>query len=192
MASNPTDPRTSRRAIPWRLLGWATAAALLLVPLIAMRFTREVNWTLSDFIFAGVMFGLVGGTLELAFRKSGDRFYRGGVALAVATSFLLVWINGAVGIIGDESNPANLMFFAVIAVALIGAIVARFRADGMARAILLAALAQMLVAIIALAGGLGASEPPGMAGVVLLIGIFAVMWLASAALFQRAVRRLGA
>jgi hypothetical protein len=173
---------------PWRLLGWGTAAALLLLPLVAMQFTSEVNWTPADFVFAAVMFALVGGTLELAVRKSGNLFYRGGVAVAVAATFLLVWINGAVGIIGDEGNPANLMFFGVIAVALVGAIVARFQPDGMARAMFLAALAEMLVAVIALVGRLGANEPPGMAGVLVLIGFFAVMWAASGLLFLKAAR----
>lgn len=187
MASNPTSD-VERHGFPWRLIGWGTAAALLLLPLVAMQFTSEVNWTPADFVFAAVMFALVGGTLELAVRKSGNLFYRAGVAVTVATTFLLVWINGAVGIIGDEGNPANLMFFGVIAVALVGAIVARFQADGMARAMFLAALAEILVAAIVLAGRLGASEPPGMAGVLIIVGFFALMWAASGALFLKAAR----
>jgi len=187
MASNPPSAG-ARRALPWRIIGWGLAAALLLLPLVAMQFTSEVNWSAADFVFAAVMFALVGGTFELAFRKSGNLCYRGGVAVAVAASFLLVWINGAVGIIGDEGNPANLMFLGVIAVALAGAIVARFEAGGMARAMFLAALSQALVGMIALVGRLGAAEPPGMAGVLVLIGCFALMWAASGALFQKAAR----
>jgi len=187
MASNANGGEQGR-SLPWRIIGWGTAGALLLLPLVAMQFTHEVNWTAADFIVAGVMFGLVGGTLELTVRNNGNRWYRGGVAVAVTTTFLLVWVNGAVGIIGDEGNAANLMFFGVIAVAMVGAIATRFKAAGMARAMFLAALAEVLVAVIALVGRLGANEPPGMIGVIILIGFFAAMWLASALLFREAAR----
>lgn len=55
--ANGTNGEGAWRLNPWRVLGWGTAAALLLTPLIAMRFTSEVNWTASDFALAGVMIG---------------------------------------------------------------------------------------------------------------------------------------
>jgi hypothetical protein len=184
MASNAK--RAGCRKMPWRVLGWGIAAVLLLLPLIAMQFTTEVNWTASDFVFAAIVFGLVGGTFELAVRKSGNLWYRGGVAMALATAFLLVWINGAVGIIGDEGNPANLMFLAVIAIAGAGAVVARFEAAGMARAMAMAAVAEGVVGLITLFYRLGANEPPFFPGVPMLIGFFALAWLLSAWLFAKA------
>ena len=42
-----------------RILGWLGVAAILIAPAIAMRFTTEVNWTQSDFVFAGIL--LIGG-----------------------------------------------------------------------------------------------------------------------------------
>jgi len=171
----------SQRRLPWRWLGWGGAVALLLVPLVL-----QFPWTLSDFIFAGAVFGIVGGTFELAIRKSGNRWYRGGVAVALATSFLLVWLNGAVGIIGNEDNPANLMFMVVILMAIAGAIAARFEAPGMARAMFVAAGAETLIAVIVLANRLGATEPPGFPGVPILIVGFAGMWGLSGFLFRRA------
>jgi hypothetical protein len=177
MASN------AKTRVPWRLVGWGAAALLLLVPLLA-----NAPWTLSDFVFAGTVFALVGGTLELAVRKSGNGWYRGGVAVGLATAFLLVWINGAVGIIGSEDNPANLMFLAVILIAIAGAVVARFEAAGMARAMVVAAAAETLVGAIALVGRLGADEPPFFPGVLLLIGFFAGTWLLSGYLFHRATQ----
>lgn len=176
----------SGRGIPWRLIGWGAAAMLLLLPLVAMQFTAEVNWTPADFVFAAVMFGTVGGTFELAVRASGSGAYRGGVAMALATAFLLVWINLAVGIIGNEDNPLNLMFFGVIAAALVGAIAARFEAAGMARAMAVAAAIQAAVGIGVFIADAGATEPPGRFGLLPLIEFFAGMWLASAWLFRRA------
>ena len=99
-----------------------------------------------------------------------------------------MWINGAVGIIGDEGGSANLMFIGVILVALVGAIVARFRADGMARAMAVAAVAEALVAVPVVVLGLGANEPPGLLGILVLIGGFTGMWAGSALLFRKATQ----
>jgi hypothetical protein len=175
-----------RQRVPWRMLAWGAAAAVVVAPAIAMQFTQEVNWTAFDFGFAIAMVLLVGGTFELAVRRSGNRYYRSGVAVALATAFLLVWINGAVGIIGDEGNAANLLFLGVIALAIGGSVVARFEAPGMARAMTVAAAAEAMLGLVVLIRGLGANEPPGLAGVLLLIGVFALMWLVSAWLFRRA------
>jgi hypothetical protein len=166
------------------LIGWGGAVALLALPLVL-----KFPWTLSDFIFAGAVFGIVGGTFELAVRKSGNRYYRGGVAVALATSFLLVWIIGAAGIIGSEDNPANLMFFVVILMAIAGAVAARFEAAGMARAMFVAAAAETLIAVIVVADGLGATEPPGFPGVPILVLAFAGMWGLSGFLFRQAAAR---
>ena len=37
-------------------------------------------------------------------RKTGDAAYRTAVGVALAAAFLLIWVNGAVGIIGSENN----------------------------------------------------------------------------------------
>jgi len=83
----------------------------------------------------------------------GSIVYRAAVGVAVGAALLLIWINLAVGIIGDEGNPANLMHIGVLAVGIIGAIFARLRPLGMARVLLATAVAQMLVAMIAQIAG---------------------------------------
>jgi hypothetical protein len=88
--------------------------------------------------------------------------------------------NGAVGMVGDEGDPANLMFAAVLAIALLGAMLARFRAGGMAVATLAAAFAQ------AIAGGIGMLTDP-LGG--LFSTAFAGLGLLSAALFRKAARQ---
>lgn len=189
MASKATgDGNGGRSGVRWRLIGWGTAGALLLLPLVAMQFTTEVNWTIGDFVFAGLMFGIVGGTFELAVRASGNASYRLGAAIALATAFLLVWINLAVGIIGNEDNPLNLMFFGVIAAALVGAVVARFRADGMARAMAIAGVLQAAIGVGTFAFNISSTEPPGAIKLLLLIEFFAGTWFASAWLFRKAAR----
>jgi hypothetical protein len=153
-------------------------AVLLLLPLLAMQLTREVAWGPVDFAVAGVLLAGTGLLFELAVRKASNLAYRAAVGIALAATLLLIWINLAVGIIGNEGNPANLMYGGVLAVGLIGAVVARFRPGGMARALFATALAQALVAVIALVARLDAT--------VLLDGFFAAMWIGSALLFQRA------
>lgn len=172
----------------WRIAGWGLAALLLLLPLAAMQFTDEVDWSPGDFAFAAILFGGVGLVLELTFRRSAQVAYRCGVGVALAAAFLLIWINGAVGIIGDEDDPANLMYGVVLAVALVGAITPLFSAAGVARAMIAAACVQAMIAAIAFFAGLGAHEPPGPGGILLLNGIFVALWLLSAALFRRAAR----
>lgn len=92
-------------------------------------------------------------------------------------------MNLAVGIIGNEDNPANLMYGGVLAVAAIGAVVAGFRPRGMARALAATALAQALVALIAMIAGLGYTF--------ILTGFFVALWLTSARLFRQAARHQG-
>ena len=158
----------------WRAAGWSLAAALLLLPLIAMRFTAEVAWTPIDFAVAGVLIGSVGLAMELAVRASRDRFIRAGAAVAVLTAVALVWLNLSVGIIGDEANPANLVFLVVLAVALLGALLARGRPRGMALTMSATAFAQLAVAV--LTPGIAAPFTAG----------FAALWMLAAWLFRRA------
>jgi hypothetical protein len=184
--ANNGQAAVGEHGIPWRVLGWGLAVALLAIPFVAMQFTREVNWTASDFVFAGVVIGGCGLLFELLVRRSGRIAYRLGGAVAVLATFLLVWINAAAGIIGSEDNSANLMFLGVILVALAGAALARLRPGGMARAMAAAAVAEGAVGIVALALGLGANEPPGELGVQALNGFFVALWALSAWLFRRA------
>src|SRR5688572_14590172 len=113
------------RGSRWRIALWGTAALILLLPLVAMQFTHEVVWDETDFIVFGAMLAVACGTFELAARMTGNILYRAGVGVAVAAAFILVWINLAVGIIGSEDNPANLMYGGVLAVAIAGAKIGR-------------------------------------------------------------------
>jgi hypothetical protein len=155
---------------------------LLLVPLLAMQFTREVNWSVGDFIFAALMFGIVGALLELAVRTTRSRVHRAAIGVAIAASFLTVWVNGAVGMIGSEENPYNLLFLGVIGIALVGSVLARFRAAGMALAMAAAACAQAALGL----GGLATDLRGGILGTG-----FAGLWLISAALFRTAAQEGG-
>lgn len=179
--------RATSNANRWRLFGWGAAVALVLAPLVAMRLDAPgVNWTLGDFLFAIVMIGGTGILCELATRLSRNWAYRSAVALALLASFLMVWINAAVGIIGNEDDPTNLVFGVVLAIEIAGTIVAKAKAQGMVRAMAVTAGAQALIGISVFTRGIAANEPPGAFGLLILIEGFAALWLASALLFGKA------
>ncbi len=115
--------------------------------------------------------------------------YRIAVAIALGAAFLQIWINLAVGIVGNEDNPVNLGFYLVVATAGACAFTARLRADGMARAMLAVAGVQaLLAAVVATAPSTARDDPMGPAGVLALSGGFASLWLISAVLFHRSAR----
>jgi len=187
MAEIMRSPET-RSGIPWRIIGWGAAVALLATPFAAMQLDAEgVNWSVADFIVAGALFAIVGGLFELAVRLSRNGSYRGGVALALLASLLVIWSNLAVGIVGSENNPGNQLFFVALLVGIVGVLIARFRAAGMSWA-MVATAASLGVAFV-IATALRTDEPnvshwTELAGV----SVFGLVFLASAALFRRAAR----
>ncbi|MGC9343478.1 MAG: hypothetical protein ACP5E3_12310 [Bacteroidales bacterium] len=82
-----------------RLSGIFILIALLLsIPLIAMQFTDEVNWTFSDFIIMGVLLLSTGLMCELVIRKVRKVSRRIAFIAAILAVFFLIWAELAVGI----------------------------------------------------------------------------------------------
>ena len=160
------------------------AALILLLPLLAMQITDEVVWDLTDFAVAGALLVGTGLTYEVVARKAGNIAYRAAVGVSLAAALLIVWINLAVGIIGEPDDLANLMYVGVLAVGGIGAIIARFQPHGMARALFATALAQALVAVIALIAGMHHDMRE-----MVLNGFFVALFVGSALLFRNAARQ---
>lgn len=178
MAGMGTEQAGGQRGNRLRIAIWVLAAGLFLLPLVAMQFTDEVNWTAFDFVFWGVLLLIAGGVYELGTRLSPNRWYRAGFGVAVVTGFLVVWVNAAVGMIGDD-NPYNLLFLGAMGVGAAGALIAWFRPAGMARALYATAAAHGLVSVVALVAGWD------MLGAVLSL-CFVLPWLLSAGLFRKA------
>lgn len=96
--TDPT-PDHSQTGLPWRPIGWGSAALILLLPAVAMRYTTEIRWGAEDFLAAALLLGLAGGTLELAFRHRRDRRWVYVVTAGVVATLLLVWAELAVGLL---------------------------------------------------------------------------------------------
>jgi hypothetical protein len=163
----------------------------LSVPLAAMLFKiHGWAWGPGDFMVMWVLLSGAGFAYAWITRKTVHVTYRLATGLALVTGFILVWINGAVELIGDD-NPANAMYGGVLLVGLIGAAIARLRPDGMARALFATALAQFLVPVIALFFWRH-NFAPGALPVFGLNACFVMLFVGSALLFRHAARQPGA
>lgn len=185
MRESMTQLIQTRAVIRWVLI----TAAVLAVPLLAMVLklgvpdpgtgtTDGVNWGPMDFAIVGVLVLGAGLLFEFASARAGTGAHRAAVGIAVLAGLMLVWVNLAVGMIGDEGNPANLMYVLVLAVALICTSVARFEPREAAIVMFATAGAQALVAVIALVAGLDPTLPAD--------AFFIAAWIASGLLFRQA------
>lgn len=163
-------------------------ALLLLVPFVAMQVGADMHWSPFDFVAAGCLLFGAGLTFVLLARLGEATAYRLAVGVAVAAGLLLVWANLAVGLVGSEHHPANLLYGGVLAVALLGAFGARFRPLGMARAMFGAALTYVVVTAIALfawpPAGAAAEPSVNIANVLVANAAFATLWVVAGGLFR--------
>lgn len=76
-------------------------AGILLIPFVAMQFTREVNWTAGDFVVAAVLLAGAGALFELARAKLRTGRSRLIAGVVIGICFLFVWAELAVGVVGS-------------------------------------------------------------------------------------------
>jgi hypothetical protein len=172
-----TTMRTTRpRLFRWRWAMWGGAAALLMLPAVAMQFTDEVRWNAASFLVIGALLAIGCGLVELGVRLGDHWAYRLGFAAAAFSGFTTIWVNLAVGMIGSEDNDENLLFVGVLFVAACGALLARFRAAGMARAMFVTAAA--MAATVVYAALTGHARPA------VLMLFWVVAWASAGVLFR--------
>lgn len=192
---------TTKRLSVWALV----VGIILLTPLVLTLMNPNAgiyggpgggwDWSLSDFVIMGTVLSSLGLAYELIGRKlsqkakgASKKVYRAAFVVGLLGAFLLFWVNGAVGIIGSDDNPANLLYGAVFVVGLFGSLIARFKPRGMAYTLFTAAVVQLSVPLFALfvwpaQTSWGAA---GVNGVFVFNAIFAVIFAASGMLFLSA------
>lgn len=74
---------------------------ILMIPLVAMQLTGEVNWTLSDFVIMGVLLSGIGMTFVVASRFVKTRQNRIVLGAVLLFILLFIWAELAVGIVGS-------------------------------------------------------------------------------------------
>ncbi|MFH1070912.1 MAG: hypothetical protein V1794_14940 [Candidatus Glassbacteria bacterium] len=162
-------------------------AGILLIPFFGNIYVDGWNWHWYTFVLAGTLLFGAGLTYEFVAKRMSNKAYKFAVGLAVGTAFILSW--GNMVRVSESENPANLMYYGVLAVGVIGALIARFEPRGMARALFAMALAQMLVPVIVLIiSNPDTWSPPGVLGVFVLNSFFALLFVGSALLFRHAAR----
>lgn len=178
-APETPPPEAPRDTVPrWRYALWGCALLALSLPWFAMQISGEVNWNSYDFFVFGVMLAVACGGVELAMGLSKHSGYRVAAVLTVGGGFLMVWANLAVGIIGSENNPQNQLFFGVLVIGLIGALVTRFSAQGLAFTLRVMAAAQLLIGLMAWA--------LGWAFLPVFTLFYVALWMIAAHLFSKA------
>jgi hypothetical protein len=115
---------------------------------------------------------------------TGTTAYRTGLALAGGSMLFMFFAMGALGIIGAEGDRADLMYLGVLAIGVVGALATRVRPRGMAVTLVAMAVATAVVGVIALAAGLGGTNPR--LEIIGLTGMFMALFLGAAWLFRRA------
>lgn len=172
----------------FRSLAEATLFTVLLlsVPFIASYFTDEVVWSASDYIVAGILLFGTGLTYKLIADKTAGTAYKAAVGIALFTGLFLIWSNLAVGIIGSEDNTFNLIYFGIPLIGIIGAIIVRFKAEGLAKTMFTLCFAHMLVTVIALITGMHQVPDSSVMKVLIVNAFFIFLFGVSALLFRYA------
>jgi hypothetical protein len=156
------------------------AGGVLMVPLVASQVVEGWNWDARGFVFAYVLFFGTGMAYAVIARKMGVWSYKAGVGVALATGFALGWSNMVH--VADSENPANLLYFSVLAMGAVGAWLARLDARGLARTLFVMAATLALIAVM-----LPSGAPPYMArNMAIGHGVFVALFTASGLLFRQA------
>jgi hypothetical protein len=159
---------------------------ILLLPLMGNIFVEGFDWSPFDFaVWGGVLFAALA-TFDVVSRMGKTHSYRAAVGIGCLAGFLSFWINGAVGVIGDDET-ANLMLVVVpFSLGLVGAAMSHLQPRGMSRTMFAMAAAQALIPVIALAWVPIAKYTPGVPQVMLLNLFWVASWLAAGVLFKSA------
>lgn len=84
----------------WQFLVGAVAL-LLIIPFVAMQLTKEVNWSMFDFVLAAVLLSSVAFAIELVLRTFKSMKQRILICAGILLVLFVVWAELAVGIFGS-------------------------------------------------------------------------------------------
>ena len=155
-------------------------ALLILSPLVAQVVYDEFLWSAMDFVVWTLLVGSAVFLLMLGAR-SHKKIGRLAVGVSVMTGFLTIWANLAVGIIGREDNPMNLLYFGFLAVGIVGAVISWGRSKGLV--ITLGFMSALHFALALWLYHLSATSAA------LTTGVLGALWCLAAFLFLRASQR---
>jgi hypothetical protein len=156
------------------------ALAALMVPLVASRVVEGWHWTAGGFVFVYVLFFATGMAYALIAKKMNMWAYKVGVGLALVTGFAFGWSNMVQ--VADSGHPENLVYYSVLVVGIVGALLARLQARGLAYTLFAMAATLALIVVV-----LPSGAPPDLArNMAIGHGAYVVLLIASGLLFRHA------
>lgn len=156
------------------------ALAVWMVPLVASRVVDGWNWPPGAFVIVYLLFFGTGLLYAVIARRMGAWSYKAGVGVALLAGFALGWSNMVH--VADSENPANLLYYGVLAVGGVGAWLARLEARALARTLFVMAATLALIALM-----LPSGAPPRLArNMAVSHGVLVVLFTASGLLFRHA------
>lgn len=159
------------------------ALGLLMVPLVASRVVEGWNWGPGAFVFTYVLFFGTGMAYALISRKRNVWAYKAAVGLALVAGFVLGW--ATMVHMSETEKLVNLVYFGVLAVGAVGAVLARLEARGMALAMF--AMAAALAVAWVITQVLSSDTPAGPVwNVGAMHGGFVLLFAAAGLLFRHA------
>lgn len=158
----------------------------LLIPFIAMQFTTDVNWSVSDFLIAGCVLFITGTAIVFTLRLKSNIIYRLAFLTTIVSAFLMIWVNLAVGLIGSGANLGNLMYIGVLVILIVGIYLSRYKSEKLEVALFSTALSLVVLGIVALL--MNMQEYPGSSVMeIILVNLFFAGLFAIAGLLFRSV-----
>jgi len=156
------------------------ALVLLIVPLVASQMVEGWNWPARAFVLVYVLFFATGMAYALIARRMSAWTYKAGVGVALVAGFALGWSNMVQ--VADSGHPENLVYYSVLAVGVIGALLARLNPRGLARTLFVMAATLALIALM-----LPSGAPPDFARRIAIgHGVYVALFIASGLLFRHA------
>ena len=132
------------------------ALGLLTVPVVASRGVEGWNWPPKAFVLVYVLFFLTGMAYALIARKMDAWSYKVAVGVALVTGFGLGW--STMVQTADSGHPERLWYMSVLVVGLVGVILSRLKARGLAWTLFAMAATLAVIGVL-----LPSGAPPDMA-----------------------------
>jgi hypothetical protein len=156
------------------------ALALWMAPVVAAQFIRDWHWGVGGFVRAYLLFFVAGLVITLIARRMRVWSYKAGVGVALVGGVALGW--STLVQTADSGHPERLWFLSVLGVGLIGALVARLNAAGLAVTLFTMAVVAALMSVMQPSG----APPDGALRIAIGHGMYVVLFAASGLLFRHA------
>ena len=168
--------------------------AALLFPFIAVESADALGLSEDDAFFdrlpllllALILIGIIIAVVLTWKNKSG---IRSALGLALFTSFLIVWMNAAVGIIGSEENRINIIYYGLVIFSIIWVMFENYSVLGFARSMFASMIVAVLLGVsVMIIAGINGVSFIGLIQIAALNGMFATLYGISALLFRRSAQ----